>query len=324
MRLSFVLVACAALPAHAQSAADNVRVADDACEVSMVRAPDDVRDVVDDALENEHCTTPLEVRIVRTEGGLYVFARDPRNRIRERIVADAQGAAVLIASWASDDGIAGSSAPAWATPPATEPAAATAPVHTLAPPGATLPTSATMDEPAPPLRRNYNRWLSVQLALGRGAGMRGTIDLWRRDATTIGITAAVTKSMFLTNDQYNGAGGYTPYITTVDARGLAHAAHMWGTGAWHLRASIGLGFVVTQASADIVANTFTDMTVSGTSVFPVAEAAAIVGVDLSDDWGLDVGLAPTLYAQSLHVTPEFTYDRSGLEWSLLGGLRHRL
>jgi hypothetical protein len=48
------------------------------CAVTIAHAPDDVREVVESWLRGEsRCHGELEVRIVPTEGGLYLFARRP-------------------------------------------------------------------------------------------------------------------------------------------------------------------------------------------------------------------------------------------------------
>src|SRR5690606_33438513 len=87
------------------------------CPVTIVRAPDDVREVVEQAVRAEPaCTTALALRVVPTAGGLYVLARDEHGRVRERVVPHAQAAGVLVASWVADD--------AAATPPAPGPLAA--------------------------------------------------------------------------------------------------------------------------------------------------------------------------------------------------------
>src|SRR4051794_30817942 len=73
------------------------------CAVNIVRAPDEVRPVVERWLAQESRCKPLEVRIVATEDGLYILARDDRGRLHERVVPSPDAAGVLIASWAADD-----------------------------------------------------------------------------------------------------------------------------------------------------------------------------------------------------------------------------
>jgi len=86
------------------------------CNVAIARAPDDVRAAIEQWLRDEpRCSGSLEVRVVATPGGLYLFARDGRGLTRERTVPDAVSVAALVASWAADDSIDG----AWiaAAPP---------------------------------------------------------------------------------------------------------------------------------------------------------------------------------------------------------------
>jgi hypothetical protein len=76
----------------------------DRCSVTIVRAPERVRREVEKWVSAEpRCTRSLELRVVPTEGGLYLIARDDRGLIRERIVPDAQSVGVLVASWVADD-----------------------------------------------------------------------------------------------------------------------------------------------------------------------------------------------------------------------------
>jgi hypothetical protein len=72
--------------------------------VRIVHAPRNVAAVVAQWLVQEpRCGSPLEVRVVPSREGLYVFARDAGGHVRERTVPDAQSAGVLIASWAAAD-----------------------------------------------------------------------------------------------------------------------------------------------------------------------------------------------------------------------------
>src|SRR4051812_33596116 len=93
--------------ATAGSAVAQPIVAPEPCSVSIARAPDDVRAEIDHWVRAEpRCNASLEVRVVPTDGGYYLFARDNRGRVRERVVPDARSAGVLVASWVADDTIA--------------------------------------------------------------------------------------------------------------------------------------------------------------------------------------------------------------------------
>src|SRR5215211_2546137 len=74
------------------------------CQVTFARAPDDVRKVIETWVHAEpRCVTTLELRVIPTDGGLYLMARDGNGRTHERLVPDAQSAGVLVASWIADD-----------------------------------------------------------------------------------------------------------------------------------------------------------------------------------------------------------------------------
>ncbi len=70
--------------------------------IELIRAPAEVAEVVQQWVGAEPVCTRLTVRIIPTEGGLYVLATAPDGRTWDRIVPDAQTAGVLVASWAAD------------------------------------------------------------------------------------------------------------------------------------------------------------------------------------------------------------------------------
>lgn len=77
------------------------------CQVNVVRAPEDVRRMIEAWVRREAaCRTSIEVRVIPTDNGLYVLAREPSGRIYERLVPDAQAAGVLITSWIASDSLA--------------------------------------------------------------------------------------------------------------------------------------------------------------------------------------------------------------------------
>src|SRR4051812_3641665 len=76
------------------------------CKVTIALAPTDVREEIEAWVRAEpRCERELEVRVVPTDDGLYLTARDPGGHVRERIVPDAQSAAVLVVSWMADDSL---------------------------------------------------------------------------------------------------------------------------------------------------------------------------------------------------------------------------
>lgn len=96
-------VAAGGAPAWAQAAP---APADRACRVTIAEAPGDVRAEIEAWVRAEpRCRRELEVRVVAAAGGLHLRAREPDGHVRERIVPDAQSAAVLVVSWMADDSI---------------------------------------------------------------------------------------------------------------------------------------------------------------------------------------------------------------------------
>jgi hypothetical protein len=77
-----------------------------ACQVNIVRAPEDVRCAIETWVRGEAaCQIALDVRVIPTDGGLYLLAQDSKGRVHERLVPDAQAAGVLVASWVANDSI---------------------------------------------------------------------------------------------------------------------------------------------------------------------------------------------------------------------------
>src|SRR5262249_45669644 len=78
----------------------------EACKVTVAFAPDEVRAEVEAWVRAEpRCERELVVRVTPTEDGLYLTATDLKGHVRERVVPDAQSAAVLVVSWMADDSI---------------------------------------------------------------------------------------------------------------------------------------------------------------------------------------------------------------------------
>ncbi len=130
------------------------------CDVTIAHAPDEVRAEIEGWLAQEsRCSVALEVRVVPSEGGYYLFARDALGRIRERVVPDAESAGVLVASWAASDGFS-APPPSLPQPPPT--------TFTPAP-----PSSSIYIERARP-RDPQQRWVSASAFTstlsGRGVG----------------------------------------------------------------------------------------------------------------------------------------------------------
>lgn len=315
---TFLALVLAAAPAAAQPAA-----ARPTCAVSFVRAPDDVRAVIEDWVRAEpRCNITLELRIVPTEGGLYLLARDEAGHVRERVVPDAQSAGVLVASWVAAD-----SMPVQAAPIAPVPPGAMLGSEGLLAPGeggapGVAPVLATPAPTPPP------RWLSlgglVAMSGTGGGGIRAEADLLRRGILSLGIAASTTQSgMMVYGASYDEMGT----LDTFDAKGVGYAALDASFGRWHLRTAVGAGLVYTRAQLE-QPGIFTYREADG--VFPAGEASLTLGRELGARWAIDVGPIVSLYVQEYEVEygGDFfstrTLQRRDLESMFFLGVRHRL
>jgi hypothetical protein len=295
-----------------------------ACQVTIARAPDDVRAVVETWVKSEaQCSVALEVRIVPTEGGLYLLAQDERGRVRERIVPDAQTAGVLVASWIADD-----NAPIPPLPPpapeisAPEPpmSAPVASQESLTPPGM-APIALTTT--APPTARR-SKWLTVgglvPMADGAGAGLRLEVDVIRRGNWMFGAALSGADGSMNLRSTY-GEG----YLEAEDYKFIAYVARPSLRGRWQLRPALGVGLIHSEGVAYDGNTMFYDL--SGT--FPTAEASFMVSRDLGASWAAYAGPLATLIAQeftsySAGATYPMHVARGNVDLVLFAGVRHRL
>ncbi len=323
MRLAIVAVqlvlACVAPAAFAQPVTHPAH-----CEVTITRAPDDVRRVIESWVSAEpRCTATLEVRVVATDGGLYLLVRDATGRIRERVVPDAQSAGVLVASWVADDSSATLEAPPASVdvvPPRQE--------HGLAvlPPGE---TAAISPEVRPVLATvgtrasiRHGRWLTLgamtQVGGSGGGGVRGELDLWSRGKWSLGAGLAVSGAdLVLYGTRSEG------YLGTRDVRVVATVARTTEWKRWQLRLAAGAGVVRTSGEGFV-----DDDSIAATGVFPAAEASALVTRTLGQGWGVAAGPVVTWYGQlfGIHTTPGATMELQPRELETMAflGLRRRL
>jgi hypothetical protein len=294
------------------------------CAVTIARAPDDVRAVIDQWVQAEpNCNVQLEIRVVPTEGGLYLLARDEHGRLRERLVPDAQSAGVLVASWvAADSSAAPQQAPAIAPmPPVAPPTPVVAPAP-MGTEGALAPGAAPVVAP----RVEKSRWLSLGAMAAMsgtgGGGVRGEWDVKHRGWATLGIAGSVSESGI---DYYNSYDyGYGTFHM-VDTKLLGYLALTNDWGKWHLRTSIGLGGVYTRAMAD-TSNGYQE----AAGLFPTGELALSFGRDITRNWGLSAGPVVSIYGQQFNIE-EMSSDYYAsstltreLDVMMFFALRHRL
>jgi hypothetical protein len=316
------------------------------CQVTFARAPDEVRKVIEQWVRAEpRCMTTLELRVIPTDGGLYLMARDATGRTHERLVPDAQSAGVLVASWIADDsarpagpptdpnaaGPAGgppvdaaanpadaapSNAPG-ATPPSSTAAPATAPATVNAsPPALGAPTAVTEAAPARP---TVGRWLSLGIMGGeRGGGVRGEFDVLTRGKWTLAAAAAISTWDV---DLYSFTGD--GLVEATDVRALATIARTIPRNRWSLRFAGGLGLVHTSVTGQ-----FAGRPLDASGVFGTAEASAMIARRLGERWALTGGAVLTWYAQQYTVMstdpftePDITADRSADLMFLIGARR---
>jgi hypothetical protein len=291
------------------------------CQVTIARAPEPVREVVEAWVRSEtQCSVALEVRIVPTDGGLYLLAQDERGRVRERIVPDAQTAGVLVASWIADDNTPTAPQPE-AAPAVTAPPAAPSRTESIAPPGlAPIPVEMTAPVAAPAGSTWGSVAALVSMTDGGGGGVRGEIDFWSRGRWTIGAAASLAESQQTMYSAY-GAG----YITARDLKATALVSRTWSRGRWSLRPMAGVGVIQTEGLVYDGNTSF--YSVAGT--FPTIDISITLSRDLGSQWAVYTGPLATVLAQEFTATSAsssypMTIMRSDLDVVWLAGLRHRL
>ena len=288
------------------------------CEVSFVRAPDEVRLIIEKWLAAEpRCSGTIELRVVETESGsLYLIAQRPDGRIHEREVPDAQSAGVLVASWVADD---------WTSTPSDE--------VESAPAVGPVPASPVVDPPVivaavPARARTTGRWLTVggmlQTEGEGGFGARFELDLLggRSAKWTLGVAGVgVSSRMTLARDD--------GYLETIDLRALLVAARTWQLGSeWNMRWSFGLGAAYTEGTAHIA--DYSDPYYPRSMATPVAgasmayESSLTIARELFDHrWAITLGPAATLIKQDLDDTA-LVASRIKVELMVMLGARYRL
>lgn len=195
------------------------------CTVDVARAPADVRSTIESWVAQEsHCAHAIEVRVVPTEGGLYLYARDEHGVVRERVVPDAQAAGVLVASWVADDSPV---APVRVMPIIVPPKPAPAPV--IEAPG--VPTA------RPGHHSGVLFSLGGHASLAIGYAMRGELALEGG-----GWQAYLGASIGQTRVSSFQEGPGTIDLMPVDKRLALGVGRAFGTGTWQLRTRAGIQY----------------------------------------------------------------------------------
>ena len=290
------------------------------CEVLFVRAPDEVRLVIESWLKAEpRCSGTIELRVVETESGsLYLIAQRPDGRIHEREVPDAQSAGVLVASWVADDWTSTPPDEGEEAPPTVEPLTVNPFVGA---PGVTD----TMPSATP--RRSTGRWFSVGGMVAvegmGGVGGRFEMDLYGGHASkwTLGVALVGVSSMTMVVTP-EGLGD----LETMDLRALFVAARTWRLGQnWNVRWSFGLGPMYTDATATLwnsYPNPEMPMVADGASI--AYESTLTLAREMFDHrWAITAGPTATLISQTLDGS-NGDIMRSDVDLMFMLGARYRL
>ncbi len=250
------------------------------CRVTIALAPSDVRAEIEAWVRAEpRCENELEIRVVPTDDGLYLSARDQHGHVRERVVPDAQSAAVLVVSWMADDSLG----PTFPRHTEREP-----PTPTERAPAATLDNESPFDPGPPGLSEHASisgahraRWLTLGAITSSEdrIGVRGQLDLLRGRWWSIGAAGGWRPTERRGADM--GADGSGQARVVVSARR--------SFGAVSLRAQLGLGADVSttnQRMDDRDAMDGDRRVRGGAALIPKAEAAVFADVRVLDSWGL--------------------------------------
>jgi len=269
------------------------------CSVNIAHAPDDVRDVVQHWVAGEtRCRPDLEVRIVPTDGGYYLFARDSSGQVRERIVPDAQSAGVLVASWVADDGIV-AGPPDEAEPPPSAPSSV--------PSTEVMPTGTSVVAATTP-QRNSAVHLQAGAMLGSIYGARVDLDTTRRGRFVFGLSvgADAAKAYDQTYD----------WLTVRDLDALLYVGAVFQHGKLWLRLQLGAGVITSEFNAAIWSGS-TVMEPTGGDTSALLEGSARLGVDLGA-WTISAGPLARVYRQQWSSGNQFEVQRDGDVSAYLG------
>jgi hypothetical protein len=300
-----------ALLASATSVAAQPITSPTPCKVTISRAPDNVREVVEAWVKAEpRCASAIDVRIIPTTEGLYLLAQDDRGHVRERIVPDAQSAGVLIASWVADDTFPSDLTVVFV--PHSAPAAL-----------ARAPEGALVDQA---LQRRgdegrLSKWLSVGLTFNVGQdharGLRAEADILSWTSWSVGVAASRTALSVYDGERPDGFA----YLQETETKAIGYVVRTVRTGHLLLRAQLGAGAVWGDAVAAVPMTTGAGQYITGQSdTFAVGEGALIAAVQLGN-WGLHAGPVVTAYS---HRLLEEAVAREKVEMLLWTGIRRAL
>jgi hypothetical protein len=282
------------LPVLAVLLATPLARAQPTCTVAVVRAPDAIAAEIDAWMRSEPpCRISLRVRAVATADGLYVIAQEPSGKLHERVVPDGRTAAVLVASWAADDGAA---APALAPPAPT--VASAEPMPPVRAPGASAVVATQPVE-----RRSHLIDIGGMYSLTQdGTSLRIGVDAL--DVGPIRLGAVIAR-------QTTDWGSMAPGLQTTDLQLLARAAAERAWGQVSLRGELAAGLV---RSSDTSAS-------SPPVIGKLAQTSLTVGGWVTHNWRVRGG---PLVETVLNADYPSGTVRGGLDLRLWVGLDRRL
>jgi hypothetical protein len=312
----------------------------DPCDVRIKHASEHVRaEIARWLLDEPRCGPPLEVRIVATETGLYVFARDAAGRIRERTVPDAQSAGVLIASWAAADAdspsVTDGARGTMAVELSYEPARRLSVELTGYTPRSALPPGyadrdAGVARTYAPKQRSSGRTFGLHLYGNENIfGIRGELDVWRRGPVVASAVMSLAR-----DEHWDYAQRGDDELDFIDGTLLGSLGLVKDSGPWRFQVSAGLGLLATYLKGtsydleDPNHAAYGHVNVLGLS--PTLQGTVALGVRIGDQWYFDAGALAGTFVQNYYVDvmragepPGYTeIEARGLELMFLSGLRY--
>ncbi len=257
------------------------------CHVQISSAPEDVATEIQEWVASEpRCAREIDVRVERGAFGLHIIAIDSSGHRRERVVPDAQSAAVLVVSWMADDS-------------ADEPIAAPPEARVEAP---TIPDERLGRDIVGPERRHR---LHVR-PLRTGSTLRFDVVDWTtagrrtwpgRRARPLSLANRCRRRLATRRreDSPDRDMPMQPSSSITDA--TAFGAYTRGLGPFDVRLQTGIGVLV-DSRHDMM-----DMRDNRTTVSPELDAAALLELRLGDHWGIVGGPVLDL-ANDRHVPIE--------------------
>jgi hypothetical protein len=237
------------------------------CHVQISSAPEDVATEIQEWVASEpRCARELDVRVERGAFGLHIIATDNSGHRRERVVPDAQSAAVLVVSWMADDS-------------SDEPAATPADARVEAPPTVPeerLDETSSIRATSPIARPSAAHWFTLGMSLtDDGYGVRGQVDVLALGHWRIGLAGGWRQDA---EDSPDRDTPMEPSSSLTDA--TAFGAYALSLGPFDVRLQAGIGVAV-DSRHDMM-----DMRDNRTTVSPEIDAAALLGLRLGDYWGI--------------------------------------